>query len=149
MEKPPNHACFEAATADILDQLYRSFPAPLSFDYEKSFEAAKMRGLMPDHCRTSFTHYNSLYGSTLAFLEREGVVHAKSLDDFKAAGIVLSSKGFLILNKPLESISAEQPVSMGERFGAAAKVAGTEALTTIVGQTVGYFFAALTQRHGG
>jgi hypothetical protein len=143
MDKPPNHACFEAAMADLLDQLYRAFPAPLGFDFAASFEAAKLRGLMPGHCQASFTHYASLYGSTLGFLEREGVIHAKRLDDFKAAGVVLTSKGFLLLNRPLESFAGE-PVPTGQRFGEIGKAAGTEAMSAVIGQTVAHFFAALT-----
>lgn len=95
---------------------------------------------MPDHCKARYGHYNSLYGSTVAFLHREGVVHVDKSDAFQSFGVVLTSKGFLILRKPLESLNpSEPPTPLGEQFGRVAKLAGTEILAQFIGRAVGSF----------
>lgn len=145
-EQPPNHACFEAAMADILDQLYRAFPAPLSFTYDKAFESAKVRGLIPEHCKGEYSHYHSLYGSTLEFLMREGVVHISKGEIYRSSGVVLTSKGFIILNRPLDSFSSEDSMPLGLKFGQIGRLAGSEAVKSVIAQSIAFFWTSLTTR---
>lgn len=142
--KPFNHKCFEAAMADVLYRAYEAFPAPLEMHYEDIYAEAKEAGKIPDGCSQNFDHYNSLYGSTLEFLEREGVVFINEKDAFGASGLVLTSKGFLILNKPLESISNEH-VTIGDQMGKAGKLAGTDILSAMISQTIGLCFSMLSK----
>lgn len=144
MPQPPNHACFEAAAADLLHLLYQQFPAPLAVKYEAFYEAAVARGIMPPHCQASFTGYHTLYGATLEFLHREGVVHISQADAFRAQGVALTPKGFLILRQPLALIEeATPPKALGEHLAGIGRLAGTEARAEVTARAIARFCAAL------
>lgn len=133
MEKPLNHLCFEVAAGDILGRLYQAFPEPLSLVYKLLYAEAKESGRMPPHCRESYSHYSSLYGATFAFLQREGLVHAESVDFIDATNAVLTSKGFIALNRPIEAITRSgEERTLGSSIIEAGKLVGTTALSAAI-----------------
>jgi hypothetical protein len=144
MSKPANHRYFEAAIADMLGRAYEAFPAPLHFDFGELYEEAMREGKIPPDCPRNFDPYHSLYGSSLAFLHREGVVHVHDeVSAFGADGVVLTSKGFIILNKPLESIEVEGKTTLGEELTKAGRKTGTDFLSAVISQTIGYLVSSM------
>jgi len=143
--KPPNHACFEAAMADILNRAYQAFPAPIDIHFDETYHGARAADKIPDHCSVRFDPNHSLYGSTLDFLVREGVLVAAEKDSNAASGIVLTSKGFLILSKPIESLIAEDVPTIGQHLGKAGSKAGKDILSSVISHTVGMLVASIVR----
>jgi hypothetical protein len=129
-----NLQCFEAAAADMLSRLYRSFPEPLDFDYTDEFAAAKGSKKMPDHCASYYATGDTLYGATLRFLEREGAVYIDEDKSRSARGVTLTSKGFLILNRPLDLMAEGNSPTLGRRL---AEAVGKNAVSSAVGALIG------------
>jgi len=132
-ERPLNHACFEAAVADLLGRAYEVFPEPVDVVFAEAFEEARAAGRVPGHCRERFSPFHSLYGSTLEFLRAEGVVRVAAADGYGAEGVTLTARGFLVLNAPLDGFSTEPPGTLGQRMMTGARKAGSAALAAAVG----------------
>lgn len=87
--------------ADLLGRAQEAFPAPVSVHFEEIFDEAVAAGKMPEHCPVRFAPRHSLYGSTLDFLRHIGRLRTAACT-YAADGMVLTSKGLLILNQPQE-----------------------------------------------
>lgn len=143
--KPLNHACFEVAMADLLGRAYESFPAPIDLEFSMVYQEAKTSGKIPDHCPEKFDCLHSLYGSTFDFLLHEGILRASEKTTFAADGVVLTSKGFLVLNQPLEALPSERKTTLGQQFAQSTRKAGSQALAAVVSQTISHLIAALAK----
>lgn len=134
--KPINHACFEVAMADLLGRAYEAFPAPLDLLFEELFMEAQEAGKMPGHCQDRFRPRGSLYGSTLDFLTHEGLLRAAEVDTYGGTGLTLTSKGFLVLNEPLQSLKLEGRPTLGQKLLHGAQKAGASMLSTVISEIV-------------
>lgn len=76
------------------------------------------------------------FGSTLAFLIHEGLLRVAEVDRYGAEGLVLTSKGFLILNQPLASMALESRPTLGQKLLKGAQKAGGGMLSTVISEIV-------------
>lgn len=137
MTRPANHACFEAAAGDIIRRAYEAFPAPIQIDAEADHAALLKSGGLPDHCPVAFDPYHYLFISTAAFLEREGLLHIHEKSMTTAEGVTLTSKGFLMLNRPSDLVRTSGTPTIGQMISDAAKDLGKATARATVSRGIG------------
>lgn len=143
MNEPDNIECFSMATRAILSRLLTSFPRPIimrSADLQN--EAVKL-GELPESCAWR-EGSSCLMESTLEYLATEGVIRYEErtapfgIDDkalcavFVWNGVVLTSKGFSVLNRPFPESTQTKGQTLAKAIRSGGQLVGRSSVTEAV-----------------
>jgi len=95
---PRNIDYFHVFAADIMVRLYSAFPVPEDLD----FEAFDFEGIFPDEDRDRLA---KIWAHSVRWLRSEGIIRVDAAagdGDDQFLGVVLTEKGFRILNRPTD-----------------------------------------------
>ena len=124
--KPDNIDCFSLACAAVLGELHEAFPRPVDMDAETVQDALVSEGRVPGDCAWSDErHGTTLIGATLDYLLAEGLVRCGD-GPFppEYPGLVLTARGFSILQSPAELPGGKTTRTLGRVLRETGAVAG-------------------------
>lgn len=145
MSTPPNIAVFNLVAAQVFVRLYETFPTPTNIDPMAVGIDVLLQEKYPEES-TEYKHLVEGADAAVQFLIDEGFVRVASgpqyLDARGFQNLVLSSKGFSLLQKTPEAIdSTVDRRSYIERLKSAtasgAKVVASEAVGPLIARLVG------------
>ncbi|MCW2286606.1 hypothetical protein M2323_004372 [Rhodoblastus acidophilus] len=150
---------FNTLTGLIFDELYRSFPLPIS--YFHGDKALATMGVEISYTTSEFfdeelpNEYGNLPGTeiksyrflieTLSWLRTEGFILADG--DHANRDVVLTSKALTALNATPATLKGEE--SLGKQIGKAAKNVGAETGKQTIGQLVSWVFGFAVKGYFG
>ena len=115
-EEPQNITCFNAAARTVLVKLHREFPRPVVLN------STALMAEIPAYCQGTWGPFHgddNYVAATIRFLREEGYLRHVGTPDTKQtqfAGVVLTSRGFSVLQAPLDSLglpAAEKTTVVG------------------------------------
>lgn len=114
---PDNIKMFDQCAAEIFAYLYAEFPleSVIQINDFKNYDNEE---------------HNKIFFSTIRFLEREGFIHYSQAVYGGFVGVVLTTKGFAILNSTPATIEENEP--LGVRIGKAVKSGAQELITGVI-----------------
>lgn len=139
---PDNIDCFSLACAAVLGDLHAAFPRPVDLDAETVQEALVEEGRLPGGCAwRDEGRGTTLTAATLDYLLAEGLVRCGD-GPFPPVypGVVLTARGFSILQSPAELPGGKDPRTLGRALREMGASAGRAAIT----QTIATVFRLLT-----
>jgi hypothetical protein len=143
MSEPDNIECFSLATRAVLSRLLAAFPRPISLNSAKLQNEAVHNCEMPASCAWK-EGSSCLMESTLEYLSAEGVIRFSEKStpigiddhvissDFVWHGVVLTSKGFSVLNRPFPESSQTSGQTLAKAIRSSGSLVGKSAVTEAV-----------------
>lgn len=115
VKQPQNIQCFNAVCRALFNLLYGHFPYPCTVD------SAELMNDLPDYCTREYgdsPDADNYVAATIRFLAAEGFLrHSGTGEEGETffPNLVLTSKGFTVLNRPLEGLKAPD-LTIGQRL---------------------------------